>query len=102
MFAAPMFGGQSRGFIGGGEGSFIDNPQKINPPANILAIPILTSFGGDGDVGAGCFVAEYVDNGVKHTGPFQGIAASHCSEITFGIHCKNCTANAMGVLFYFS
>ena len=96
-----MFDGQPRGIIGGGEQTFLTVAQKFDKPSNIMAMPMLQYIGETSDqTAARCFVAEYVDNGVKHTGQFVGIVAAKCTQIVWGLYCKNCFASALRLIVY--
>ena len=101
IWAADMFDGVPRGIIGGGEQTFLTAPQKFDKPSNVMCIPVLQSISETSDkTSARCFVAEYVDGGVKHTGNFVGIVASKCTSVTWGLYCQNCFASALRVIVY--
>ena len=100
-WSADMFDGQVRGFSGGGEGTFNTPPQTFNPPANVLAIPILQYIGETSDqTSVQCFISEFVDNGVKHQGKFMGVAATKCTEIVWSLYCKNCVARSARLILF--
>lgn len=100
IWSADMFDGVPRGIIGGGEQTF-PATQKFATPSNVMCFPVLQSISETSDqTSARCFVAEYVDGGVKHTGNFVGIVASKCTSITWALYCKNCFASALRVIVY--
>jgi hypothetical protein len=100
-WAADMFDGENRGFLGGGEGTFNTPAQTFPQPVNILAIPILQFIGEtDDNTSVRCFISEFTDNGVKHQGTFVGVAATKCTEIVWSLYCRNCVARACRLILF--
>lgn len=100
VWAKDMFDGEPRGTVNT-EDTFLTPPQKFNPPANILAVPVLQFVGETGDQSsARAFVHSYVEDGVTHAGPLNGVAAKKCSSITWALYTKNCAASALRLIFF--
>ena len=71
-------------------------------PQNILALPILQYISeGDDQTVTEAFVSEFIDNGVKKTGHFIGVAAAKCTKITWSLYCDHSGNNPVKLIFFF-
>ena len=99
--ATPMFSSEV-GTIGTSWTFTTYPPQKFSPPQNILAMPLLRYISeSDDQTVTDAYVSEFVDNGVKKTGHFLGIAATKCTEITWSLYCDHSFNNPTKLVFFF-
>ena len=77
-------------------------PQKFATPQNILALPMLQFINESDDLTiTDAFISEFVDNAVKKTGHFVGVAATKCTEITWSLFCDHSFNNPIKLIFFF-
>jgi hypothetical protein len=79
-----------------------DKVQKFDPPAHLMALPLLRNVSmGDDDARVIAYISEYVDGGKKHTGKFMGIVAESCTKIVWTVLCDCSFANPTRFILFF-
>jgi hypothetical protein len=76
--------------------------QTFSPPRNILAVPLLRYISeSDDQTTTEAYVSEFIDNGVKKTVHFMGVAATKCTSITWSLYCNRSFNNPTKLIFFF-
>lgn len=77
-------------------------PQTINPPQNILAIPVLQKISeSDDETFTHAFVSKFTNDGVTKTGTFIGASGAKVSFIEWAVTCDHSFNNPVRLVFFF-
>ena len=84
-----------------GTSATFEKEQTFDPPAHILALPLLRDVSvGDDQARVVAYISEYVDGGKKHTGQFMGVAAESCTRIVWKVLCDHSFSNPTRLILY--
>ena len=76
--------------------------QKFDKPQNLLAVPLLRYISeSDDQTVTEAYVSQFTDNGVSKSVHFMGVAAQHCTQITWSLYCDHSFNNPTAIILFF-
>ncbi len=77
--------------------------QKFANPQNLLAVPLLRYISdSDDETVTDVYVLQFADKSVSKSGlHFMGVAAQHCTQITWSLYSDHSFNNPIAIILFF-